>query len=93
MAAVGSSSQYNKNVTVEVYVNMTSNGTFDLVNRKFTTAATLVTGTHYKFKIQAYNGVGVSAWSQNSARMIAALPPGIPTGLSKLSSTKTQIQI
>lgn len=78
MAVVGSSSQFNRNVTVEVYTNVTSNGTFDLVNRKFTTAATLTTGSHYKFKISAYNGVGVSGWSANSARMIAALPPGAP---------------
>ena len=93
MAAVGSSLLPDKNVTTEVYNDVTSSGVLDVGLRRFTTPSNLVTGTHYKFKIQAYNGVESSGWSANSNRIITALVPSEPLHLAKLASTKTSISI
>ena len=93
MAAVGSSSQPGMNVTTEVYDDVTSTGVLDVGLRRFTTPSNLVTGTHYKFTIQAYNGVEDSGWSENSNRIITALVPSQPLHLAKSDSTKTSISI
>lgn len=93
IAAVGSSSQVGKNVTTPVFTDITASGEMNLPNRRFTTASNLVTGTHYQFKIQAYNGVSEGGWSPESARIITALVPSVPQHLSKLASTKSSVSI
>lgn len=93
MAEVGSSSQTGKNVTTPVYTDVTSSGEMNLPNRRFTTATNLVTGSHYQFKIKAYNGVQTGGESPVSARIITALVPSAPQNLAKLSSTKTSVSI
>ena len=90
MAVDGSSSQ-GRRLEGELWTDITSTGTLDLSVRRFTTSNDLVTGTHYKFRIQAYNGVGTSEYSTMSVNMIAALVPTAPLSLAKISSTKTEI--
>ena len=89
MAEVGSSLLPNKNVTVETYTDVTATGHVDVGLRRFTTWNNLVTGSHYRFVIQAYNGVKESVWSDKSDRIITALVPSAPRNLMKESSTKT----
>lgn len=78
MAAVGSSSQTGRNVTIEEYIDITTTGVLNLPNRRFTTANNLITGNHYRFMTKAYNGVLEGDYSVKSARMITALVPSEP---------------
>jgi predicted phage tail protein len=93
MAQVGSSISSGRNVTIEVYNDITSLGTLNLPNRRFTTANNLVIGSHYRFKIQAYNGVLPGEFSVPSARIITALVPSEPQNLHKIASTKSTITV
>jgi hypothetical protein len=93
MAAVGSSLQAGKNVTTEVYTDITALGVLNLATNTFITPNTLVTGTHYKFRLAATNKVGTGGTSPSSARMIAALVPDSPTSPAKLNSTTTSIGV
>ena len=94
MAVVGSSAEGGSPSTgTESYTDVTDFGTLEMSARKFTTSATLVTGSHYKFKIMAYNGVGDSEFSESSDVMIAAVLPSAPLTPTKVSATKTSITI
>jgi|LauGreDrversion4_2_1035121.scaffolds.fasta_scaffold682290_1 hypothetical protein len=72
-----------------VWVEITDTGTLDLSTNRFTTANNLVTGLNYQFMICAINGVGTSPCSfvESSTKFVAALVPGAPSSLTKLSAS------
>jgi hypothetical protein len=74
-----------------IFTDVTSSGT--LSGLTFTTASTLTTGQTYKFVVIATNAVGDSTMSPQSANLMAAVLPGAPATISKVSADASSITV